>query len=179
VTVAIVTVSHATPLEPILQQISEQTHRDVLPLVHACCTPLDQLTDVTVTAEPHAGDWGHEARAHGLTQAAELECEWVTFWNADDHYEPTFIAALIDAAEHTGADLAACDFTSHLFRGRRVRTAPLVGSITSGNFIARTQLAARVGWNHRHYEADGQFIRDLITAGATFTRVPDVLYHHQ
>lgn len=122
---------------------------------------------------PNRNDWGHEKRSIGLHLA---HGEYVGFFNADDKYDPTYIETLVEYAK--GADLVYCDFYSHLFNGV-VKSAPKLQKITSGNFLCKRELAQKVGYNHRVYEADGLFIQDLIKAGATHRRVPKVLYWHQ
>jgi hypothetical protein len=110
---------------------------------------------------------------------ARATSDYLGFFNDDDLYSSKYLATLLEVAEVRNADIVACDFVSHLMPGSVALTMPAIGHVTSGNFIVRRTLAQKVGYKHRHYEADGKFIEDLIEAGATFARVPKVLYVHQ
>lgn len=122
---------------------------------------------------PNRDDWGHEKRSLGLFLA---KGDYVAFFNTDDEYEDTYLTEMVAATED-GTDLVYCDFYSHLFGGIR-KSEPRMQAITSGNFLVKRELAQRVGYNHRVYEADGLFIEDIMKAGATHKRVPEVLYTH-
>ena len=165
-----------------LEQVEKQT---LAPYeVIAICSDLtvseqqaDDLMDrCDLIIQPNRNDWGHEKRAMGLELALG---DYIAFFNDDDFYSSKYLATLADYAERRNADIVACDFVSHLAPDGPNLTMPAVGHVTSGNFIVRREIAQSVGYSHRHYQADGQFIEDLIGKGAKFIRVPRVLYVHK
>lgn len=113
-------------------------------------------------------DFGHEKRAEGLALASK---DWVGFFNDDDSYAMDYVEKMLRAAY--GYDVAFCAWNSHphcLFA---------IGSSTSGNFVVWTSLAKLVGYTSRRYEADGDFIEALKSAGAQVApKVQEILYHH-
>lgn len=167
-TVTVVVTAHedVAQMADALRCVALQTWPEREVILLACCIP--QLKEWWgVDPEPCMEDYGHAKRAKGLQLARG---DWVLFWNADDHYHPDALRLLVLGARESGADIVACDWVPKF--APRVRVpSPRVGSITSGNFIARRELAQRVGYNHRHYEADGRFIEDLVAAGASFHRI--------
>lgn len=139
-------------------------------------TPADVIDSLRADYDPLAlfdtidevGDWGHAKRARGLELASG---EWIAFFNDDDRYDSSYLARMLEAAaDDVDAVYCAwnenphCDFVKY--------------QSTAGNFIVRTELARRIGWTGRHYEADGDFIDALVAAGARITKVDSLLYHH-
>lgn len=165
-------------LELTLAQIREQNLQPSEILVYASDTPLqakrfEDLYGCKVSFEPNRRDWGHEKRAKGLEEATG---RWVWFVNDDDDYSIQFLDKLY--AEREGADIVACHFegkTGKMHTDIRLKTT----YITSGNFIVRSKLAKRVGWNHRRYVGDGLFAEDLLKEGARLKVVPELLYWHR
>jgi hypothetical protein len=113
-------------------------------------------------------DWGHAKRALGVVMA---QGEWLGFFNDDDEYANDYIEKMLAAGGDN--DVVYCAWNEQ----------PLchfhLGSSTSGNFIIRTELAQRVGYRHRAYEADGLFIEDVKNASARVARVDEILYTHR
>lgn len=177
-TVTAVLTAHANPdgLRDMVRQLHEQTRPPDEILVYVSDVAPDDLHGLDVTAVtlcPDRQDWGHEKRAQGLHDAT---CDLVGFFNDDDAYHPSFIEKMVDGIGDR--DLVMCAFRSRLV-GVLDHPRPQVGSCTSGNFLARRQLAQQVGWTHRVYDGDGRFIMDLVAAGATWCTIPDRLYEHR
>lgn len=122
---------------------------------------------------PNLNDWGQQKRADGLALA---KSDWLGFFNVDDEYHPQYLEKML--AETEDKDIVACNFQSHLCGPGVVSTIPIVGHITSGNFIVRRSLAQKVGYNDRTYQADGRFIEELIKNDARFMPVRELLYWH-
>lgn len=158
----------------ILDDLATQTRQPQEVLFYYSDMVPDIRPGIGYMACPNLNDYGHEKRATGLQHA---QGDYVTFWNADDRYHPTFIEKLSDLANQLAVDIVACDFNSHMGWPAMV-TEPKEGRITSGNFLVAREKALEVGYNHRIYNADWQFIRELTEAGATFARLPEVLYDH-
>lgn len=121
---------------------------------------------VTFHLEENRNDWGHEKRAKGLELA---NGEWVGFFNDDDSYSEQYLEKML---EDPDADVVYCSWNTIPSCDFRL------GSSTSGNYIVRTELARRVGYSDRHYEADGTFINALRSTARKIVRVSDLLYHH-
>lgn len=168
---AVVT-SHANPegLESILNNLQKQTTKPTQVVVLASDQDLNGVKADEILSVPNRNDWGHEKRSQGINLATG---EYLGFFNADDEYDITYIESLIDPEY----DIIACDFVSHIVGS--VETQPVHGQITSGNFVVRTSLARKVGWNHREYNADWHFIKECLDEGATFKRVAKTLYFHK
>lgn len=138
----------------------------------------DDLVDrCDLIVQPNRNDWGHEKRAMGVELALG---DYLAFFNDDDEYSPAYLEKLAQEAEATGADIVACRWVSHLGApDLAYLPEPRIGGITSGNFIVRTDIAKKAGYNGRQYEADGQFIEDCMKAGATFSAIEELLYEHK
>ena len=125
-----------------------------------------RYTGVTFYAEPNLNDWGHDKRAKGLDLATSDYTGW---FNHDDSYDKTYIEKMM---ANESSDLVFC--------GWNKSSTPnfSAGSSTSGNYIVKTSYARNVGYQDRHYEADGTFINGLAGQGGKITRVEEVLYFH-
>lgn len=165
-------------------QLQTWPGREVIAL--ACCIPgLERMSQQGEQPELQLvecqEDFGHAKRAQGLELARG---DWVMFWAADDLYHVDFLRTMVLAGRASGADLVACDWIPK-WRGSMMKTQPRTGQVTSGNFIVRRSVALHAGYRHRHYEADGAFIEDVMATGATWHRVkahPDTgqpLYIHR
>ena len=161
-------------LRAMYKNLKEQTFTpyEVIPI----CSGYTGYLPVKGIEVEDKNDWGHEKRALGIKEARGL---YMMFANDDDYYHPDFLEKLTAKAHESKADIIYCNFTSHNHGGKVVNSRPEECFITSGNFIVRTSLAKRVGWNHRHYQADWEFINDCKKAGATFAKVDEVLYEHR
>ena len=122
--------------------------------------------------QPNRNDWGHEKRDLALEMG--LGGDYLGFFNADDWYDPTYIEKMMEAAERTKAGFVYCAWNIS-------PCEPKNDSSTSGNFIVLYEIAWRVGWKGRHYEADGQFINEVVAEcndRNPITYVPERLYRH-
>ena len=122
--------------------------------------------------QPNFNDWGHEKRSAGVQWASG---DYLGFFNSDDEYELDYIEKMMKAVGVLKFDAAFCGWTGE--HGNPHPTFTL-GSSTSGNFIVRTELAQRVGYWSRAYEADGHFINAVRSNAKRIAFVNDVLYHH-
>lgn len=169
-----VVVSHARPdkLRHLLGNLRYQTRPADETIVLCSDTPdvtrlREDFPEAEFLERPPAGDWGHSARAEGLDRAA---CEWVGFFNDDDSYNRRYLELMLN--ETANHDVVYCGWNTY------PACTFNLGSSTSGNFIVRRELGQQVGWTSRRYEADGDFIEALNTAGGRVARVDEVLYHH-
>ena len=123
---------------------------------------------VSFHERPDLQDWGHAKRAEGLALARK---DWVGFFNDDDSYAVDYLEKMLAA----GTDLVDAVFCAW----NRIPGCHFgLGSSTSGNFIVRRELAQKVTYPTRRYEADGDFIEALNRAGARSVKVDEILYHH-
>ena len=53
-----------------------------------------------------------------------------------------------------------------------------LGSSTSGNYIAKVDVARKAGYTDRHYEADGTFINRIAAVAQSIKFLPGILYFH-
>lgn len=187
--IAVVVTAHgnAGELNTILENMRHQTHRPFEVIVMASCISRSELDAVFekykkvfrylwIHEDEDRHDWGHEKRSKGLQKVKHGK--YLTFVNADDEYAPDFFDRLLDKHAEEPADIIYCNFHSHL-TGSIINSYPNHGAITSGNFMIRTSLAKRIGWNHRVYEGDWEFINDCMKKGATFSKVDECLYFHR
>jgi len=111
-------------------------------------------------------DWGHEKRAEGLQMATQ---DYVGFFNDDDSYDLSYLEKMLSIPD---ADAVFCSWNTIpdcTFNG---------ASSTSGNFVVRRELAQRIGYTSRRYEADGDFIEAINASGAAVFRINELLYRH-
>jgi GT2 family glycosyltransferase len=178
-TVTVVITAHNTDVEPIVTQVFEQTRQPQAIVIVMSDQFPDLLPEgfsseheVTLVLDRNRNDWGHHKRHLGLMLA---ETDYVTFWNADDSYDPTFLEKLMAAVE--GNDVAFCSYVH--------KTGSTLGSefrgcnSTSGNFLVNTRLAKEVDWFARVYDADAQFIDAVKARTNRVIHVPEILYWHK
>lgn len=116
-------------------------------------------------------DWGHFKRHMGI-EIVKPE-GYLGFFNDDDSYAINYLEQMVGLAEDEDADVVYCNWSGVQDCDFRL------GSSTSGNFIVRAELAKKVGWRYRDYEADGKFINDLVRKGARkIVKHPSILYYH-
>lgn len=155
-----------------VEALLSQSRRPDEVIVLASDIPLEiarkRFTEASFYEEPNLNDWGHDKRAKGLDLATSDYTGW---FNHDDSYDRTYIEKMMAEAE-AGSDVVFCGWSKSSTPAFRL------GSSTSGNYIARTSYARKVGYKDRHYEADGTFINGLADNGGKVTRVQEVLYFH-
>lgn len=173
-----IVVTHANPAgaRRMLEQFETQTRPPDEIILVATETPQDaldrlvadfhNLTIVETIAE--VGDWGHAKRARGLDLATG---DWLGFFNDDDAYADDYLEKMLVAAT-SDVDVVFCEWNENPGCDFAIYKA------TAGNFIVRRELAQRVGWAGREYEADGYFIEGLKAAGAAVVKVDELLYWH-
>ena len=154
-----------------LKNLKKQTKQPDEVILFVSDMPINFLEANIIVKDINRNDWGHNKRDIGLRLATK---DYIVFINADDEYHVEFLEKL---SQHT-EDLIYCDFESHL-AGRIIESYPSMGTITSGNFIIKRELAQKVGWKHRDYLADGKFIMEIMEQQPTYVRVPEVLYYHR
>lgn len=171
-TITAVVLSHGNDeaVDTMVKSLREQTKPpDEIILIVCCIEGGAQGVDIMLF-DKHREDWGHTKCAVGLQLAT---MDYVGFFSSDDGYEPTYLEKL----SKQNADIVACGFRSHLV-GEVNTPTPHVGAITRGCFLVEREFAQKIGYNSRGYSADGQFIIDLVNAGASFAAVPEVLHYH-
>ncbi len=161
-------------LRNILGCLQYQIHPPDQTIVMCSDTPdLARLREDFPWAEFHEQenreDWGHEKRARGLDLAT---MDFVGWFNDDSNYSSRYIDRLLNTVDQFNMDVAYCDWTyiPNCHFG--------LGSSDCGNFIVRTDLAQKVGWTGRHYEADGEFIDRVGDATDRVVKVNECLYFH-
>lgn len=171
-TVTAVVVGHqnAREMDDMLTCLRAQTRPIDQFIVVTCCMAVTPVADICVQ-DIHREDWGQTKCDIGLRLSTS---DYTFFASSDDYYEPEFVDELL---KHD-ADLILSGFNSRL-AGIVTDSQPTIGRVTRGSFLVRTSKGQAVGYNHRHYEADGQFVLDLIAAGATWVSVPKILYQHR
>jgi len=107
-----------------------------------------RYTGVTFYSEPNLSDWGHDKRAKGLDLATSDYAGW---FNHDDSYDPHYIAEMMWQAE-LGNDVVYCGWSKAATPEFRS------GSSTSGNYIAKVEVARRAGYTDRHYAQSIKFL---------------------
>jgi cytidyltransferase-like protein len=174
--VSAIVVTHANPdgAYRMIGNLLAQTRPPDEIILVATETPRGILNDLasyeTIRVETidEVGDWGHAKRAHGLELATG---DWVGFFNDDDAYLDDYLERMLVAA--TGdVDVVYCEWNENPGCDFAIYQS------TAGNFIVRRELAQKVGWTERRYEADGDFIEALKAAGASVGKVDEILYHH-
>ncbi len=170
-------VSHANELglRKMLGNLMYQTRKpdETLVLVsdlelHVLAELAEDFPHATFQLRPNLEDWGHEKRAEGVELATK---EWLGFFNDDDHYDTSYLEKML--ASGKDADVVWCGW--NLIR----KPSFSLGNSTSGNYIVRSELAKKVGYASRHYEADGVFINSLRDApGTRCVFVDELLYAH-
>ena len=133
-----------------------------------CSVARKRYTGVTFYQEPNLNDWGHDKRAKGLDLATSDYAGW---FNHDDSYDPHYIAEMMWQAE-LGHDVVYCGWSKAATPQFRH------SSSTSGNYIAKVEVARRAGYTDRHYEADGTFINRIAEATNSIKFLPGTLYFH-
>lgn len=124
----------------------------------------EDFPEVQFCEQENKNDWGHDKRSVGLGMALG---DWVGFFNDDDSYHDQYLEKMI----RDDADIVYCDWNIP-------NCGFFPGSSTSGNFVIRTELARKVGWRWRHYEADGQFILFTSRQTSRIEKVKERLYSH-
>lgn len=165
-TALVITHNQPEGLAHILKQLSEQTRQPDQTVVLWSGDEPEYQDGLTYMERPDFNDWGHDKRAVGIELAVG---DYLGFFNADDSYEPDYLEEMLDP----DFDVSYCDW--------KEVAAPVefkLESSNSGNFIIRTEVARRIGWTGRHYQADGEFIDAVSASGASIRHVPKVLYHH-
>lgn len=162
----IIVTAHQQDLTRILNNIKSQTvqPKEVLVYYSECQVNDTLQEDFIFSEEENKNDWGHDKRAKGLTNSTQ---EYITFWNADDYYDNTFVEKML-----IGNDVTFCGwstFKQPVFR---------LGSSTSGNYIVKTDIARKAGYNSRVYEADGILIEDIKKLTDDIHFVDECLYYH-
>lgn len=127
----------------------------------------EDFPDIEFVQVENRNDWGHEKRAQGVEAATQ---EWLGFFNDDDQYTNDYLERMLAAGEN--AEVVYCAWNE------QPECHFAYGSSTSGNFIVKTELARKAGYENRGYAADGEFIEAVARIADGVVRVDDVLYTH-
>jgi hypothetical protein len=102
--------------------------------------------------------------------------DYVVITNADNYYVPPFLAAMLQLVRgHRGA---YCDCVHSHFDYRCLPAALEFCRIDCGCLLVEAALAVSVGWRGRHFEADWQWIADLLAMTGDFVHLPRPLFVH-
>lgn len=139
-------------------------------------------------SETRFNDYGHTLRDIGIKQA---DTEYVLITNDDNYYAPRFLEQMfhaIDARPDAHPDIVYCDMIhSHNNPGlrwqlpyNRFETAPKRNHIDIGCFIAKSELAKKVGFRDKGFAGDATYFEDLLKAAPKprVVKIPMVLLVH-
>lgn len=153
-----------------LDSLKQQTKPiDQLVVVTCCIDASDIDADIKVQ-DIHRDDWGQHKCDIGLRSSTS---DLTFFVSSDDGYDPEFVKIMSD----NDADIVLGGFKSHLV-GTISNSEPQVGRVTRGSFMVRTKKGIEVGYNHRTYDGDGQFVVDIVKSGGKWSGISDVLHFH-
>lgn len=171
-TISAVIVCHANKNELIdfIERLKLQSKPPDEVICLVCCMDLIGIEANILVSDVHREDWGASKCDIGLQLATK---DYVWYCNTDD--EPNL--RLLERFSEESGDIIACDFNSRL-AGSNVAVAPVIGQITRGTFTVRRELALKIGYIDRSYEADGLHAKEIAENG-TFVRVAEVLYDHR
>jgi glycosyltransferase involved in cell wall biosynthesis len=119
----------------------------------------DPRLKVFETEKP-GNDWGHAARAFGLTQVSQAS-NLIVFGSADNYYMPEFFEYLSKPFDDEKVQATYCNCLHNVRRWEKMECAIQCGLIDCGNFMTRTKNAIENGWTGRHYEADWKFVNEI------------------
>jgi GT2 family glycosyltransferase len=114
--------------------------------------------------------------------------KYILITNDDNYYCPVFLEQMLKSMQEADADIAMCDMIhSHNNPGQRPQppyklfeTKPLRGSVDIGCFIARTDLAKKVGFRDKSHDGDATYFEDIVHAAKIpkIVKVDRVLFVH-
>lgn len=154
--------------------------------------PADKLSDLAraiiesdsrirlIETDSWANDWGHTPRQRGFRELAKgSDADFVVVTNSDNYHVPGFTEKML---EHFSDDIyvAYCDMVHDYFSWRYFETRLEFSFIDCGCVMARLDTALAAGWNANSYEADWQYVADLISECGTdaFRKVKATLFVH-
>lgn len=169
ITVAVTVHGEWRPTEPFASAL--RSSDQIIILMSGWETPVERISyNTSVLRRKNYDDWGHQKRADAI---AICETDYITFWNCDDEYSEDFLDKMLAQ----DADVVHCKYKHKT--GKILGTTFKANNSTSGNFIIRTELAKKAGWNSREYCADGIFISDVNKFNPSVAFVDEILYTHR
>ncbi len=130
-------------------------------------------------------DYGHTLRDIGIQKA---NTDYILITNDDNYYCPKFLEYMFDCVNVHNADIVMCDMIhSHDRPGGRnlppysfFETRPARLSVDIGCFIAKSDLAKKVGFRDKTHDGDASYFEDLVSLRPTPTivKMPRVLFVH-
>lgn len=195
--VVCVTYRHGPKLETFLNCMLSQTSHDFrVTVIHdgpdaefdevsrAYGSRYPELMRFVATHVRH-DDFGHTLREIGIGMA---EHEWLLLTNGDNYYCPVFVETMLGAASFGDVPVVMCDMVhSHENAGCRPQpaysffeTRPERRSLDIGCFIAKTELAKRVGFRDKTHDGDATYFEDLFAASDVkqVRKIGQVLFVH-
>ncbi len=187
-------------LETLLYGLAVQTRRDFRVIVvhdgpsaatRATITEIASRTRLRIVyAETprRFNDWGHSLRAWALREL--VEAPRVLFTNGDNYYVPRFVEFAMQPFEEPTVGVALFDMVHSHDRADAqppgdygyLKTEFLPCKCDIGAFIVRTDIARRVGFNHRHNTADAAFIEEInsdrLASPFAVVKIDRVLFVH-
>ena len=133
-----------------------------------------------VSTEYRANDWGHTPRQRGFEiLSARPRGDFLVVTNSDNYYVPGFLRTMLSAFNES-TQFAYCDMVHDYYHWRNIPTKLEYSKVDCGCLMARTDLALGVGWNHNTYEADWQYVHQLLNRCSTksIEKIPAPLFVH-
>jgi hypothetical protein len=143
----------------------------------------EEVPIIYLESEKRYGDWGHSLRAWGL----ELNNLPYTMWNNSDNYlMPKNVEMNLQQIREKDLDLLLYyivhNYPNITGRGEPpysvLPTSPWLNACDISSFIVKTELAKKVGFNHRTIASDGYFINDLMKTNPKWDRNTSILGVH-
>jgi len=158
------------PLKVLISSFLLQTNPDWrLYIVHDGPAPLEiknymvQYIDMPcinfIETDSVTGSFGHPNRQLMLKKIAYSHKDFILITNDDNYYVPKFVEYMLRCAmARVGTiGMVYCDTVHSYLDYRVLKTRLEVNYIDMGSFIVRADIAKKVGFNHIHFAADGQF----------------------
>lgn len=134
-------------------------------------------------------DYGHSLRDMGIKMA---DTEYILITNDDNYYAPKFVEYMFSSInldnEYKHPDIIFCDMIhSHNNPGLRNQlpynyfvTEPMRYFIDIGCFIAKTELAKKVGFRDKSFTGDATYFEDIVSSVKKpfILKIPMVLLMH-
>ena len=166
ITVVTPTYHRHDKVQAIIRQLQAQTEKDFESLIIADShdPAVEQIVGATkdtrfrYISTPRSNDWGHHQRAEGLRQAQGKY--WCSV-NDDNVIYPDYLKKLGDICE----DVAICKIQHDVVGIIPKMVIPQWlgrGNIDMLNYMVSTPLAKRIGWTDYSYNADWEFLEDIL-----------------
>lgn len=110
-----------------------------------------------ITTENRANEFGHNLRDLGLKKYVDLE--WVLLTNDDNYYCPVFVDKVLKEINYY--DVICFNMIHSHQNYSPFKSEFKYCGIDIGSFIVKSEIAKKVGFNHRDFCADGRFVEEI------------------